>query len=193
VSQETGAITALEALLGQTQTLSAEVDQLLIDQDGRELQETRALLLMEKPSHFRWAITEPYEELTVTDGQTLWHYEPDLDQVTIETFDDNEVDRVPAMLLNGDADSIRESYDVSSTNMGGELVRFVLIPLNPTRLFERLSLTFKGPVLEEMQFEDSLGQQTSLSFREVTRNMPLEPTQFGFTPPDGIDVIDNRE
>lgn len=192
VSQESGAIAALEALLGQTQTLSAKVDQLLLDQDGRELQETRALLLMEKPSHFHWAITEPYEQLTITDGETLWHYEPDLDQVTIAAFEDNEVDRVPAMLLNGNAETIGEAYDVSSTNMGGDLVRFVLIPRNPDRLFERLSLTFRGPVLEEMQFEDSLGQQTSLSFHEVNRNMPLDASNFSFTPPDGIDVIDNR-
>lgn len=193
VSQEAGAIAALEAILAQTQTLSAEVEQLLVDQDGREIQETRALLLMEKPSHFHWAITEPYQQLTVTDGETLWHYEPDLDQVTINTFDDNEVDRVPAMLLNGDADTIREAYDVSSTNMGGELVRFVLIPRNPDRLFERLSVTFRGAVLEEMQFEDSLGQRTSLSFNEVNRNVPLDASKFSFTPPDGIDVIDNRD
>lgn len=193
VSQETAAVTALEEILVQTQTFSAQVEQLLIDQDGRELQETRALLLMEKPARFRWAITEPYEELSVTDGATLWHYEPDLGQVTIQRFDDQEADRRPVMLLNGNADTIRESYDVSSTNMGGDLLRFILIPKNADRLFERLSLTFKGPVLEEMQFEDSLGQQTSLSFHEVNRNVPLDAGSFSFTPPDGIDVIDNRD
>ena len=71
VSQEEGAVAALESILSQTSTLSAEVDQLFMDQDGRELQETRALLLMEKPAHFRWEVTEPYEDLTVTDGETL--------------------------------------------------------------------------------------------------------------------------
>ncbi len=191
VSQEQGAIARLHGLLEQTRTLSAEVDQLLMDQDGRELQETRALLLMEKPAKFHWEITQPYEELMVTDGETIWRYEPDLDQVTIQPFD-NDLDRTPVMLLNGDADSITEAYDVSSTNMGEELVRFILIPRNPDRLFERLSLTFKGPVLEEMQFEDSLGQQTSLTFREVNRNVPLDQGQFTFTPPAGVDVIDNR-
>jgi outer membrane lipoprotein carrier protein len=193
VSQETAAVTALEGLLAQTRTFSAEVEQLLIDQDGRELQETRALLLMEKPARFRWAVTEPYEELTVTDGETLWHYEPDLGQVTIQRFEDEEADRRPVMLLNGNAESIRESYDVSSTNMGGDLMRFILIPRNTDRLFERLSLTFKGPVLEEMQFEDSLGQQTSLTFSEVNRNVPLEASNFSFTPPTGIDIIDTRD
>jgi outer membrane lipoprotein carrier protein len=192
VSQETAAVTALEKILSETRTLSAEVEQLFMDQDGRELQETRALLLMEKPARFRWAVTEPYEQLEVTDGETYWRYEPDLEQVTIQTFDD-DVDRTPVMLLNGDAATISAAYDVSSTDMGGDLVRFILIPHNPDRLFERLSVTFKGPVLEEMQFEDSLGQQTSMTFRAVQRNVPLDPDQFTFTPPADIDVIDSRE
>lgn len=192
VSQEEGAVRALENILAQTRTLSAEVDQLFMDQDGRELQETRALLLMEKPAKFRWEVKEPYEELMVTDGATIWRYEPDLEQVTIQPFDD-DADRTPVMLLNGNAETIAEAYDVSSTNMGGDLVRFVLIPRNPDRLFERLSVTFNGLVLDEMQFEDSLGQQTSMAFREVNRNVPLEPALFTFTPPAGIDVIDNRE
>lgn len=192
VSQEAGAITALEAILQQTETLSAEVDQFLLDQDGRELQETRARLLMEKPDRFRWELTQPYEQLTVTDGETLWLYEPDLEQVTIEAFG-GDVGRTPVMLLNGDAEEIGEAYDVSSTNMGGELVRFILIPRKPDRLFERLSVTFNGPVLEEMQFEDSLGQQTSMTFHDVERNQPLEADLFSFTPPDAVDVIDNRE
>ena len=191
VPQQASAVAELVDLLDQTQTLSAEVDQLQLDQDGRELQETRALLLMQKPTSFHWAITQPYEELMVTDGQTIWRYEPDLEQVTIQPFD-NDLERTPVMLLNGNAESITAAYDVSSTGLGEGLSRFILIPRNPDRLFERLSLTFDGPALQEMQFEDSLGQQTSLTFREVQRNVPLDPAQFSFRSPAGVDIFDNR-
>jgi outer membrane lipoprotein carrier protein len=185
------AVLQLQSLLDQTQTLSAEVQQLLLDQDGRELQENQVLLLMQKPASFYWGITEPYEDLLVTDGDIIWHYEPDLGQVTIQPFDD-DVNRTPVMLLNGDAASIAEAYEVSVASVGDtQLQRFILIPRKPGSLFERLSLSFNGPVLEEMQFEDSLGQQTSLSFRDVQRNLPLDDTRFTFTPPAGVDIIDN--
>jgi outer membrane lipoprotein carrier protein len=185
------AVLQLQSLLDQTQTLSAEVQQLLLDQDGRELQENQVLLLMQKPASFYWGITEPYEDLLVTDGDIIWHYEPDLGQVTIQPFDD-DVNRTPVMLLNGDAASIAEAYEVSVASVGDtQLQRFILIPRKPGSLFERLSLSFNGPVLEEMQFEDSLGQQTSLSFRDVQRNLPLDGTRFTFTPPAGVDIIDN--
>ncbi len=184
------AVKQLAAILDTTTTLTAEVEQLLMDQDGRELQENRVELVMQKPASFYWAIREPYEELMVTDGAVIWRYEPDLEQVTIQTFDD-DINETPVMLLNGNAESIAESYEVSATNMDSTRTRFILLPKKPGSLFERLSLTFKASELEEMQFEDSLGQQTSLAFKNVVRNQPVDSSKFHFTAPDGVDIIDN--
>lgn len=190
-SAEDHALTQLVSILGQTTTLSADVEQLLMDQDGRELQDANVKLLMQKPSSFRWEIVDPYNELLVTDGALLWHYEPDLEQVTIKTFD-TELDRTPVMLLNGTAESIGASYAVSaSTMIDGMHTRFILQPKKPDSLFERMSLTFNGADLEEMQFEDSRGQRTSLTFRQVRRNQTLDAGQFSFTPPAGVEVIDS--
>src|SRR5690606_5642937 len=81
------AVQRLHSLLEQTSSLRAEVEQLQIDQDGREVQESRVQLVMQKPSSFSWIITEPYEDVTITDGTSIWHYEPDLEQVTIQPFE----------------------------------------------------------------------------------------------------------
>lgn len=186
------AVKQLADILDTTTTLTAEVEQLLMDQDGRELQENRGELVMQKPSSFYWAIKEPYEELMVTDGTVIWRYEPDLEQVTIEDFDD-DINQTPVMLLNGNAESIAESYEVSATNMDATRVRFILLPKMPGSLWERLSLTFRESELEEMQFEDSVGQQTSLTFRNVVRNQMIDSSTFHFTAPDGVDVIDNTQ
>jgi outer membrane lipoprotein carrier protein len=184
------AVIQLEAILQQTTSLKADVDQLLIDQDGRELQQTRARLVMHKPSSFYWEITEPYSEVMVTDGKLIWRYEPDLEQVTIQHFNE-ELDRTPVMLLNGDAQSIAETYEVTAV-MGSDnaITRFVLAPRQPDSLFERLSIAFRGAELVEMQFEDSLGQKTSLSITVLERNQEIPAAQFTFTPPDGVEIID---
>lgn len=185
------ALDQLVSLLQQTATLKADVEQLVMDQEGRELQEVSARLLMQKPANFRWEVTEPYSELMVTDGDTVWRYEPDLEQVTIQQFD-TDLDRTPIMLLNGSADDIRSNYAVSAATMAdGVRQRFILQPRQPDSLFERMSLTFNGPVLEEMQFEDSLGQQTSLGFKAVERNQDIDTGAFSYEPPAGVDVIDS--
>jgi outer membrane lipoprotein carrier protein len=187
------AVQRLESILQQTQSLSASVLQLQMDQDGRELQESQAELVMRKPSSFYWELTEPYNELMVTDGDRIWRYEPDLEQVTIQPFD-AELDRTPIMLLNGDAAEIAATYEVSmGAQAAANVSRFILVPRSPSRLFERLAVTFRGAELIEMQFEDSLGQQTSLSFDNIVRNQPLSAEQFSFTPPAGVEIIDTTE
>lgn len=206
---ERTAVAALEALLAQTSSMSADVEQLLIDQDGRELQELKAHLQMVKPERFSWQVTAPYEELMVTNGTTIWRYEADLEQVTIQEFND-DLDRTPLMILNGDAEAIAAAYAVSAVfqsaanvaelaGSSGEapeaqtISRFILLPSQPGNLFERLSLTFRGADLQEMQFEDSRGQQTSLSFSKVVRNADIPARQFSFEPPAGIDIIDTTQ
>lgn len=187
------AVQQLEAILQQTQSLSAAVVQLQVDQDGRELQESQAELVMQKPGNFYWELVSPYSELMVTDGDLIWRYEPDLEQVTIQHFD-SELDRTPIMLLNGDAQEIAATYEVTMGTMDDiRFSRFILVPRSPSRLFERLAVTFRDAELIEMQFEDSLGQQTSLSFENIVRNQPLAADQFRFTPPEGVEIIDTTE
>jgi outer membrane lipoprotein carrier protein len=187
------ALQQLVGLLKQTESLTADVEQLLLDQDGRELQETRAQLMMQKPSNFRWEVTQPYSELMVTDGTTIWRYEPDLEQVTIQKFN-GDLDRTPVMLLNGSAESIGASYSVSAAAIeGGNQMRFVLQPKQSNSLFEHMNLTFAGAALLEMQFEDSLGQQTSLTFSNMQRNQAPAASNFQFTPPAKVEIIDSRD
>lgn len=180
----------LAELMAQTESLSADIEQLVLDQDGREVQETRALLQMRKPASFRWEVSEPWEELTVTDGEIVWRHEPDLEQVTIRRFDE-ALDRTPVMLLNADAATIAEAYEVTAVSMEDSgIERFVLYPRQPDSLFERLSLAFEGADLIEMQWEDSLGQRSSLGFRNLQRNLSLPDARFHFSIPPDVDVID---
>jgi outer membrane lipoprotein carrier protein len=105
-----------------------------------------------------------------------------------------ELDRTPIMLLNGNAEEIATTYEVTMGVMEDiHISRFILIPRSPSRLFERLAVTFRDAELIEMQFEDSLGQQTSLSFDNIVRNQPLAADQFHFTAPAGVEVIDTTE
>ena len=185
---------SLAALLQETRTLQADVEQLTLDQDGREIQEFQARLVLEKPDHFSWEILSPYQELLLTDGERIWRFEQDLEQVSIDPFS-NDISRTPVLLLNGEAAAIADSYNIASAAMDyGSVQRFILTPKAPDSLFERLSLSFVDSTLTEMQFEDSLGQKTSLTFSNVRANEAIDPAVFIFQMPadvDNLEVIDN--
>jgi outer membrane lipoprotein carrier protein len=182
----------LVELLSGLETMRAEVEQLTLDQDGREVQEASATLMMHRPDRFYWHTIAPYEEIMTTDGESIWIYEPDLEQVTVQEFSE-DVSRTPALLLSEDEESLRESFDITASDTGGGRTRFTLVPRDPGSLFETLSMTFAGKVLEEMQFSDSLGQRTSLGFSDVEVNVPVDEELFSFEPPPGVEVIDSRE
>ena len=191
-AEETGPTAAdtLTTLLGATRTMRASVEQLTLDQDGREVQEFRASLILSKPDHFYFHATEPYERLMLTDGVRLWNYEPDLEQVTIDPFN-SDYSSTPAMLLSADSATLSEQFDILMTTQEGNITRFVLYPLQPDSLFIRLSLAFTGELLTELQFENSLGQQTSMSFSDIETNIDLPEDTFRFEIPEGTDVIDS--
>lgn len=181
----------LSLLLADMQTLSAEVNVLTLDQDGREIQESSSRLIMQKPDHFSWETIAPYPELMITDGNRIWRFEYDLEQITIEPFSD-DISRTPVLLLNGNADDIAQTYFVAAAAMdSGSRQRFILTPRVPDSLFTRLSLTFANSLLEEMQFEDSLGQKTSLSFANLEINRVIDASVFTVELPDDMEIIDN--
>ena len=90
---------------------------LTLDQDGREIQESVARLIMEKPYKVSWEIVSPYQELMLTDGSRIWRYEHDLEQVSIDAFN-NDISRTPVLLLNGEAAAIADSYHIASSCHG---------------------------------------------------------------------------
>ena len=188
-NQDNPALTRLVELLGEAETLQAEVEQLILDQNGRQVQQASARLVMRKPDHFYWHATEPYEEVMTTNGERIWIYEPDLEQVTIQDFS-NDLSRTPALLLSEDKETLQESFEVSFSERNGE-THFNLLPRGSGSLFESLTLVFADEVLKEMHFEDSLGQQTSMSFRQVQVNEPVDEELFSFEAPPGVEVIDS--
>lgn len=180
----------LVALLGEVERMEARVDQLVLDQSGREVQEAQAELVLSKPDHFYWRTIAPYEEVMVTDGHTLWVYEPDLEQLSIQDFS-GDLSRTPALLLSEDAETLHASFDISVEASNGR-EQFTLLPRDPGSLFEILSLNFSQGRLEDMHFEDSLGQKTHMRFNILSVNQPVDETLFRFEAPAGVDIIDNR-
>jgi len=61
---------------------SSQFEQTIRFSDGT-MQAYKGELAVLQPGRFRWRYTDPYEQLFVSDGHTIWHYEPDLMQVQV--------------------------------------------------------------------------------------------------------------
>lgn len=181
------AVQRLTELLNQAQTITARFSQLTLDGSGTQLQETTGQLALKRPGLFRWHTDAPMEQLLVSNGEKVWLYDPDLEQVTIQTLD-QRLTHTPALLLSGDVSKIQENFDISH-NEGGNVVDFILKPTSKDTLFDSLRLSFRNSVLNDMQLIDSIGQRTNILFLSVKMNEPQDDAQFTFEIPAGADVI----
>lgn len=187
VADDEVAVQRLTELLNQAQTITARFSQLTLDGSGTQLQETAGQLVLKRPGLFRWHTDAPMEQLLVSNGEKVWLYDPDLQQVTIQTLD-QRLTHTPALLLSGDVSKIRENFDISHKE-GGNVVDFILKPKSKDTLFDSLRLSFRNNVLNDMQLIDSIGQRTNILFLSVKMNEPQDDAQFIFEIPAGVDVI----
>lgn len=136
---------------------------------------------------FRWETTSPMKQLIVTSGKTVWIYDPDLQQATRQTLDE-QMSNTPALLLSGNSAQIMKSYKVTQPN--NAVPYFVLYPRAKDGVFESLAIRFENNMPLQMVLSDSLGQQTTVNFTDAKLNPAIANSQFEFVPPKGVDVID---
>jgi outer membrane lipoprotein carrier protein len=168
-------------------TIRGEFRQVLFDTRGRAVERSAGEFAILKPGRFRWHYTEPYEQLIVADGENIWLYDVDFEQVTVREQTDS-LSQSPAMLLGGDADALDAFRYLGAYSQGGrDWLR--LEPVAPESDFRAVDLSFAGGELELMELTDALGQITRIEFTELVLNESLEDALFTFTPPPGVDVI----
>ncbi|MEH6470820.1 MAG: outer membrane lipoprotein chaperone LolA [Halopseudomonas sp.] len=181
------AVQNLNRLLSDVSSLSATFEQLVLDGTGVRLQQVQGEMTLARPGRFSWRSEEPFPQLLVSNGQTLWLYDQDLEQVTRQPVD-QKLSNTPALLLSGDLDSLQQTFDVQGPLEGDSGV-YRLRPISDDALFVVMRIRFEQGVPVEMQLEDNLGQKTSIHFSNILINPEVEDALFEFQVPAGVDLI----
>lgn len=190
VAQEPAAddgVDGLNAFLAQTATLEAAFEQSLYPNGDMEPQVSRGRFYLKRPGRFRWDYREPAEQLVVSDGERIWMFDRDLDQVTVRAIDES-LRGTPAMLLSGEA-SLDESFAVIGSRLDAGIRYVSLEPLQPSPEFESLTVGMAGGEIVSMELLDGIGQRSLIEFSDLRRNVDLDDGLFRFEPPPGVDVI----
>ena len=90
----------LKSFLTQTTTAKARFAQMVLDRNMKVLQQATGTMAFSRPGKFRWEYQKPYEQTIVGDGERLWIYDKDLNQVTVRKLD-RALGASPAALLAG--------------------------------------------------------------------------------------------
>jgi outer membrane lipoprotein carrier protein len=158
------------------------------DGQGALLQTQSGQIFLKHPNKFRWESEPPYQQLLLTNGETLWQYDEDLEQVSVQKLD-QRISSTPALLLSGNDQHLNSEYDIYAEELQNE-EHFVLIPKRADSLFDRLRMEFNEQgQLVRMVIKDEVGQKTVIRLSNYKTGKALSNELFNFVPPEGVDVL----
>jgi outer membrane lipoprotein carrier protein len=151
------------------------------------MEQAKGLLSIQKPGMFRWDYLAPYPQHIIADGERIWFYDVDLEQVTVKPQQETLSD-TPATLLSGDK-LPDDEYTFKNLPSEDGLFWVGMIPKSADSNFQAVTLAFDKHGLQQMIMLDSFGQKTRLVFTQTIENYKFEKDEFRFRPPAGVDVV----
>jgi outer membrane lipoprotein carrier protein len=140
-----------------------------------------------RPGKFIWSYEKPYEQVLQADGDKLYVYDKDLNQVTVRKLG-GALGASPAAILFGSND-LEKNFTLHDAGVKQGIDWLELIPKARDTQFERVGIGFRDGNLEAMELHDVFGNVTLLTFSNIQKNPALKPGAFKFTVPKGADVI----
>ena len=177
----------LHAFLEGTQTAQGSFKQVVVNKDRRTTQSTSGTFAFARPGKFRWTYEKPFDQLIVGDGEKVWIYDRDLNQVIVRKLD-AALGSTPAALLAGD-NALEKNFTLVAGGESNGLEFVDATPKAPESQFSRIRLGFVDNLPRRMELTDAFGQTTELTFADVKRNPKLARDLFRFAPPQGADVV----
>ena len=180
------AVEQLRRFVQGTHSGRAAFEQTVTAPDGARRKDASGRFEFLRPDRFRFDYLKPYPQQIVSDGQKVWMYDPDLNQVSVRRFD-QALGATPAALLAGDKLDRDFALSEEPARDGLEWVRAT--PRAADSGFQWMAVGFRGGLPASVEILDRFGQRTVLTLDGFEAVVDLPAERFRFTPPAGADVV----
>lgn len=178
----------IEDYFGNLDSFEADFVQRLFNAEQELQEESSGVIKIQRPDRFYLQYREPYEQLYIADGKRLWSYDADLEQVIVKQ-QQNLLRDTPAMILSN-PQQLQRQYETDQYRSDDNLIWFRLTPKSSENQFDEVQLGFDETQIRIMELKDGFGRITRLEFDDIRRNPGFSAETFRFTPPEGVDVIE---
>jgi outer membrane lipoprotein carrier protein len=179
-----------KTFLRDTQSARADFEQKVYGREGKLTQESSGSFVFQRPGRFRWTYARPVDQLIVGDGERVWIYDRDLDQVTVRRLS-RALGSTPAALLAGASD-VEKAFELRDAGSRDGLEWMEAKPKEREAGFELVRMGFGPQGVQAMELIDHFGHTTRLRFSNLQPNPRIDPAEFRFEPPPGADVLGEK-
>ncbi len=166
----------------------ADFKQTTLDEKESVVQQLSGSVVLQKPSQFYWQSDEPFAQQLISDGNNIWHFDEDLEQVIIQQYQ-SRIQQAPILLILENPKNLTSNFELLSYSSVAGVDQFSLKPLDKGVALTNIALHFKDSTLVRLVFIDSVQQKTSVDFMSAEVDSPIDKKQFTFTVPEGADVL----
>jgi len=156
---------------------------------GMAPMKSRGQVWLKKPGKMRWEYNEPARDLIVSDGKTLWLFQPDLNQA-IKSPASTGASSMATDFLTG-MGNIEKEFIVLLSAADGPRHVLTLTPRTAQQGLRKLVLEVgkKSYLVEKTVITDHFGNQTTVSFTGMKLNSPVKDSLFKYAPPKGTAIV----
>jgi outer membrane lipoprotein carrier protein len=157
------------------------------DAKGKVQPPSSGTFVFARPGKFIWTYQKPYEQVLQADGEQLYVYDKDLNQVSVRKLGD-ALGSSPAAILFGSND-LEKNFTLSEAGERDGLEWLKATPKAKDAAFESVLIGMKGGLPQAMELRDAFGQTSQITFTKFEKNPALAASQFTFVMPKGADVF----
>ncbi len=187
-------LSSLQNFMRNTQSGKAEFNQVVTapakDGQAARTKQSAGTFEFQRPQRFKFVYRKPFEQTLVADGQTLWLYDVDLNQVTARK-QAQVLGSTPAALIASAADlkALEKDFVLKAEPERDGLEWVLATPKTRDGQLQTIRVGLKGDQLAALDIVDSFGQRSVLNFTGLQVNPALPAGTFDFKPPAGADVV----
>jgi outer membrane lipoprotein carrier protein len=181
----------------RTNDLEASFLQEYIGKVMKKPQKGEGKVYFKKKGMMRWDYKVPNQKL-VSNGHTLWYYQPEETQVFVSDVARVLRERTPLAFLAGEGEISRDFNVVNfneAVSQQEDYFVLELTPKEPNATLSKLTLMVdkKSYYVVQADVFDGLGNVTRTRFQEIKTNTGLPNSFFNFTVPPGTEVLKFQE
>jgi outer membrane lipoprotein carrier protein len=175
---------ALDSFWTDLKSFSADFEQSTFDDKDRLLRKSQGHIDFVAPNRFH--ISDNHGQTIVADGQWVWIYDRDLNQVIRKRQTHVFREAPAAVLFRGK--QLQEVYDITAIGQKNSILWYQARP-KQGEAFEVIRLGFCGDTLCQVELQDAFAQKTQISFLNSQKNVPIDEKRFIFHVPDHADIV----
>ncbi len=179
----------IQSWLKRISSFEAKFTQSTYDQHQGLISKGSGNFQYKRPNLVRWITHHPVEQHIIINGQNIWVYDPDLEQVLVDNYSSANLSSSPLFKLLDTGGDLGNHYSIQRSLDENKKTTFKLTAKLQNEPIRAIEISFLAGILNSLSLH-TYDQVSHFLFFNQSANSIMDTSNFSFKIPPDTDVID---